>query len=214
MTLSMTLKWRYLPERYGPWGAVWKQWQRWRDKGVWEQAMARLARHVRVTHGRDPLPSLVILDAQTVKGGRCGPTYHEAGGRGGRTIGAKRSLLIERSGLPIALRVDSARPHDVAAGRRLLGAALPELPRVQAVLADRGYRALEKSAGRHGAHLEIMAPPPDQSGFRPLPGLWRVENAFAQLGRWRRLSRCFEGTVASATAWFEVACVGYLLGRA
>jgi len=30
-----------------------------------------------------------------VKGGRYGPTFHEAGGRGGRTIGTKRTLLVE-----------------------------------------------------------------------------------------------------------------------
>jgi transposase len=40
-----------------------------------------------------------------------------------------------------------------------------------------------------------------------------VEHAFAQLGRWRRLSRCYEGTEASALAWLEVASLGYLLGR-
>jgi transposase len=52
------------------------------------------------------------------------------------------------------------------------------------------------------------------SGFVPLAPLYKVEHAFAQLGRWRRLSRCYEGTEASARAWLEVASVGYLLGRA
>jgi transposase len=44
--------------------------------------------------------------------------------------------------------------------------------------------------------------------------VYKVEHAFAQLGRWRRLSRCYEGSEPSATAWLEVASVGYLLGRA
>ena len=35
-----------------------------------------------------------------------------------------------------------------------------------------------------------------------------------ELGRWRRLSRCYEGTEASARAWLEVASVGYLAWRA
>lgn len=61
----------------------------------------------------------MTIDAQTAKGGRAGPTFHEAGGRGGRTIGAKRSILIEILGLPIAARVDPARPHDVKVGREL-----------------------------------------------------------------------------------------------
>src|SRR3990172_5176081 len=84
-------QWRYLPERFGSWGAVWQQWRRWRSNGVWAAAMARLARDIRRTHGRQPTPSMVVIDAQKVRGARYGPTYHEAGGRGGRTIGAKRT---------------------------------------------------------------------------------------------------------------------------
>jgi len=206
-------QWRYLPERHGAWGAVWSQWRRWRANGVWARAMARLAREIRVRHERPPTPSMVMIDAQTVKGGRYGPTFHEAGGRGGRTIGTKRSILVEILGLPVAAHVDSARPHDVRAGRELLHEALPNLPRVHAVLGDRGYRALEAAAGRHHATLEIKAPLPGQVGFAPYRTLWRVENAFAQLGRWRRLARCFEGTRESAKAWLEVAAFGYLLGR-
>jgi hypothetical protein len=38
-------------------------------------------------------------------------------------------------------------------------------------------------------------------------------SSFARLGRWRRLSRCYERTEASATAWLEVAGVGYLFAR-
>jgi putative transposase len=33
------------------------------------------------------------------------------------------------------------------------------------------------------------------------------------LGRWRRLSRCYEGTPESARAWLEVAALGYLFAR-
>jgi hypothetical protein len=68
-----------------------------------------------VLHNREPVPPMVMVDAQTVKGGRYGPTFHEAGGRGGRTIGTKRTLLVEILGLPLAARADSARPHDVVA---------------------------------------------------------------------------------------------------
>lgn len=55
--------------------------------------------------------------------------------------------------------------------------------------------------------------PTGTTGFVPIGPLWRVEHAFAQLGRWRRLSRCYEGTADSARAWFETAAFGYLPGR-
>ena len=207
-------QWRYLPERYGSWTAVWAQWRRWRTNGVWARAMTRLVAIVRLLHDREPLPSMVMVDAQTVKGGRYGPTFHQAGGPGGRTIGTKRTILVEILGLPIAARADSARPHDVTAARELLRDRLADLPRVHAIVGDRAYRGLLKLAERKRVTLDIKAPPKGTPGFTPLWPLYKVEHTIAQLGRWRRLSRCYEGTEASARAWLEVASVGYLAWRA
>ena len=207
-------QWRYLPERYGAWTAVWAQWRRWRANGVWQRAMARLAAVVRVLHDRVPHPSMVMIDAQTARGARYGPTFHEAGGRGGRTIGTKRTLLVEILGLPVAAHASSARPHDVQAARELLREHLSDLPRVRAIVGDRAYRGLAKLAERKHLALDVKAPPPGTSGFVPVRPLYKIEHAFAQLGRWRRLSRCYEGTEASARAWLEVASVGYLAWRA
>ena len=206
-------QWRYLPDPYPPWEAVWQQWRRWRENGVWAKAMSRIARLVRKQAKRKTVePTMVMIDAQTVRGGRAGPTFHNAGGRGGRTIGAKRSILIEYLGLPLAVRVDPARPHDVKVGRELLAAGLNDLPLVRDVIADRGYRGLAALTARKHVGLHIKAPPKG-GGFVPLAPLYKVEHAFARLGRWRRLSRCYEGTEASARAWLEVACVAYLFAR-
>lgn len=207
------VQWRYLPERYGAWTAVWSQWRRWRANGVWAAAMTRLAAIVRVLHEREPLPSMVMVDAQTVRGGRYGPTFHQPGGRGGRTIGTKRTVLVEILGLPVAAAACSARPHDVVAARELLRDRLPDLGRLRAIVGDRAYRGLAKLARRRHVALDIKAPPAGRSGFTPLWPLYKVEHTIAQLGRWRRLSRCYEGTEASARAWLEVASVGYLAWR-
>jgi transposase len=43
--------------------------------------------------------------------------------------------------------------------------------------------------------------------------LWKVEDCFAQLGRWRRRSLSYDATTESATTWLHVACVGYLLTK-
>lgn len=141
-------QWRYLPDIYPPWEAVWQQWRRWRASGVWAAAMEKIAEIIRKRHGRTATPSMVMIDGQTVRGRRAGPTFHEKGGRGGRTNGAKRSVVIDILGLPLAVSVESARPHDVSAGRRLLDTTLPALGTVKAVVADRGYRGLAKMANR------------------------------------------------------------------
>lgn len=154
--------------------------------------MTRLAAQVQIDHERAPSPSMVMVDAQTVRGGRYGPTFHNAGGRGGRTIGTKRTILVEILGLPLSARADPAKPHDVRVGRELLRERLAGLPRLRAIVADRGYRGLRWLADRCRVRLDIKAPPPGRSGFTPIAPLYKVEHTFAQLGRWRRLSRCYE----------------------
>ena len=113
----------------------------------------------------------------------------------------------------MAARAGSARPHDVQAGRELLGEHLADLPSVRAIVGDRAYRGLAALAERKHVRLDIKAPPKGVSGFTPLWPLYKIEHAFAQLGRWRRLSRCYEGSEASARAWLEVASVAYLAWR-
>jgi transposase len=206
-------QWRYLPGEFGPWGAVWQQFRRWRDAGVWGEAMRRLAVSVRRSEEREDHPSLLLVDGQTVKGGRSGPGFHEAGGPGGRTFGAKRTILVDTIGCVHGALVTSARPHDLAAARELLAAEVSRQPRLESVMADRGYRGQGSTLRRHGVRFEIKAWPERQRIFRPLVPLWRVEAGFAQLGRWRRLSRSYEGTAASARTWIEAAACALMLER-
>jgi len=105
-------QWRYLPERYGL----------GRQSGPNGGAGGRTASGAgdgapggdrRLLHDRAPFRRW-SCDAQSVKGGRYGPDVHEAGGRGGRTIGTKRTILVEILALRSRTR-DFARPHDVVA---------------------------------------------------------------------------------------------------
>lgn len=177
--------------------------------------MHRLLRLARQREGRDPEPSLLMLDAQVAKGRRAGPSFHESGGHGGRTRGTKRTLVVDVLGLPVAVRADSARPNDVKTGRWLLDEHLPQLPRAQLVMADRGFRLLaNRLAAEHGVMVEIRYwDERPEGGFKPIRPLWKVEDAFARLGAWRRLPRCYEATTAGATTWLQVAAVGLLLAK-
>jgi hypothetical protein len=91
-----------------------------------------------------------------------------------------------------------------------------------------GYTGLAALAAKHNLALDIKRPPapatlpPSRPGgkprkapriFTPLRPLYKVENTFARLGMWRRLSRCYEETALGAKTWLEVACLAYLCGR-
>ena len=101
--------------------------------------------------------------------------------------------------------------HVSPVGRALLDVVLPEHPRVGTVRADRGYRPLAHGvAAKHGVIVDIRYVERGQ-GFRPVQPLWKVEDCFAKIGAWRRMSRCFEGSQAAAAGWLQVGCVGVLL---
>jgi len=85
-----------------------------------------------------------------------------------------------------------------------------------AVVADRAYKGLRAQLARNGVKLDIKQPPRQPAGpprrFVPIRPLVKVEHAFAELGRYRRLSEA-RRSEASALAWVEIAAVGYLLSR-
>jgi hypothetical protein len=68
-------------------------------------------------------------------------------------------LPDETLGLPVAARVDPARPHDVKVGRELLADELSanRLPRLAAIVADRGYTGLGRLAAKHNVRLDCRS---------------------------------------------------------
>jgi hypothetical protein len=134
--------------------------------------------------------------------------------RDDRTISrARGSSDTPFDGIPFAVRADSARPHDKTCAQELLRESAARLPRLVRLMTDRGYRDLQPYATARGIEL-LVKRPPEKKRFVPIKPLVRVEQAIGWLGRWRRLSKCYEGTVASARTWLAVACVGQMLPRA
>ena len=61
--------------------------------------------------------------------------------------------------------------------------------------------------------LVIVRPGPDSRGFRVQAKRWLVERPFAWLGRYRRLSKDYEGLPATSAAWIRIAKIDRMLHR-
>lgn len=60
-------QWRYLPKNLPPWNAVYMQFLRWRDSGKIEQIYDVLHRKLRGAAGKNEIPSVGIMDSQSIK---------------------------------------------------------------------------------------------------------------------------------------------------
>ena len=60
--------WRQLPKDFPPWETVYWHFKRWRDDGSLDALHDTLRERVREAEGRDPQPTVAIIDAQSVKG--------------------------------------------------------------------------------------------------------------------------------------------------
>jgi putative transposase len=60
-------QWRYLPHDFPPWTAIYKQYQRWKNKGIFEKINCAITKEIRLKIGRNANPSSCIADSQSVK---------------------------------------------------------------------------------------------------------------------------------------------------
>ena len=59
--------WRMLPHDLPPWETVYSQFRAWKRQGAWEEVHHTLREFVRIGMGREPHPSALIIDSQSVK---------------------------------------------------------------------------------------------------------------------------------------------------
>ena len=60
-------QWRMSPRDFPPWRAVYMTFWRLRNAGTWVAIHHHLRRQVRIKAGRDPDPTVAIIDSQRVK---------------------------------------------------------------------------------------------------------------------------------------------------
>ena len=212
--LSTGCQWRALPKEFPPYSTVQGYFYAWRDTGRWQKIVTALVRRARRKLGRKPRPTAAVIDSQSAPTTQAGgPRGYDAGKR---IYGRKRHIVTDTNGLLLAVQVHPANIQDCHGAVPLLEQLRRRFPKLRHVFADRIYRGnqLVTALSHCGPWtIEIVERPQGVKGFQLLPRRWVVERTLAWFGRCRRLTKDFEGSAATETAWLLVAHLRLLTRR-
>jgi transposase len=199
--------WADLPSRYPSYQTCHRRFQQWVRAGVLRSILEVLAQ---------ALHDEGYLDLQeTFIDGSFAPAKHGGAcvGKTKRGKGSKIMVIADGQGLPVAVHVESATPHEV----RLVQATLAkrfvrQLP--ERLIGDNAYESDRLDADLVRSGVELIAPhrrtrarrTQDGRPLRRYRRRWKVERLFAWLQNFRRLVVRYERFAENFLGMLHLAC--------
>ena len=208
-------QWRYLPKDFPPKSTVWRYFDEWRHDGTLDTIHDRLRKKVRTAEKPYAPRTPASVDSQSVGTTSGG----EARGRdNAKSVdGRKRHIVVDSTGLLLAVLVTAASVDDARAAQelfpRLDGQPMGRVVRMYADSKSHHFALDEWVEGNARWDLVIVRRPEGSKGWVKLPIRWTVERTFAWLGTCRRLTKDREESVMSSEAFIKLAMIHLMLNR-
>jgi putative transposase len=212
-------QWNALPEEFPPSSTVHDRMQEWERQGffaaLWQAGLTEYDEVTGIDWRWQAMDG--VMTKAPFGGAATGPNPTDRGKRG-----TKRSLLVDGTGMPLAIVVDGANRHDMKLAAATLGGIVivrpePTKAAKQHLCLDAGYDCdavrMTVAAQGYAAHIrgrdaERVAPHPDGKARR-----WVVERAHSWLNRSRRLLVRWEKKAENYLAFVHLACAQLLFSK-
>ncbi len=147
--LRIGSQWRNLPECFPPQSSVYYYFRKWKDDGTLQRLNEGLNGKERERQGKEPTPSMLSIDRQSVK---IGPFISQYKGIDGnkRINGRKRHIIT--LGLVWGVVVHAANLADGTTANQVVEPLVGYLHRLKKVLADAAY----EKVFRNWVHENLM----------------------------------------------------------
>lgn len=59
--------WKYIPHDLPQWKSCYEYYRKWKEQGIWKNAMDEIRKELRKTIGKEEEPTACVIDSQSVK---------------------------------------------------------------------------------------------------------------------------------------------------